>query len=115
MNNHLPCFEFIAFDNSNNFIGCCGISPSEEKEEYEINIWVKRAEQRKGYGKEILGTILDFAKKNTNLPYLIYSFTDGNEASSAIIKRIGVPLFRTMSYLKRGVRKQVYDYKIFLR
>jgi hypothetical protein len=63
----------------------------------------------------MLSMIIKWAKENTNLTYLIYSFTEGNEASAAIIHKMGVPLFRKVVYQKRGVERQVYDYKIMLK
>ncbi len=109
-----PNFEWLAFDVSGKFIGCCGISPSEESGEFEVNLWVIRSEQGKGYAKEMLQEALAWTKENTSLTYLIYSYTEGNEASAAIIHRMGVPLYRTVSHLKRGVHKNVYDHKIMI-
>jgi RimJ/RimL family protein N-acetyltransferase len=114
-NQNPPNFEFITFDSHNNFIGCCGISPSEELGEFEINLWVKHTEQGRGYGKEMLNTVIDWAKNNSNLSYLVYSYTEGNESSAKIIHDLKAVLFREVKYLKRGVGKIVYDHKIYLR
>lgn len=115
LSENLPSIEFIVFNNQKEFIGCCGISPSEENGEFEINIWIKHSAQGKGYGREMLNMILSWARDNTNLNYLIYSITDGNQASFRLIKNINASVVRKITYPKRGVQKEVVDYKIFLR
>lgn len=110
-----PNFEWMAFDAEGHFIGCCGISPSEEPGEFEVNLWVAHKEQRKGYAREMLQAALAWTSQHTDLAYLVYSYTEGNAASQAIIAKMGVPLYREVSYMKRGVLKKVYDHKIVLR
>lgn len=109
-----PNLEWMAFDAHDNFVGCCSITPSEEPGEFEVGLWVVRGEQGKGYGKEMLQSLVSWASQHTSLPYLVYSYTEGNEASKAIIEKWGAPFYREVSYIKRGARKRVFDYKIIL-
>lgn len=107
--------EFVAFGDRDNFVGCCKLNPSEGEGEYEVGIWVRHAEQGKGYGKEMCRFVIDWAKKNTNLEYIVYSVTEGNVASQHIIEKMNLPVYREFSALKRGVSRRVRDYKVPLR
>ncbi|MFZ3031653.1 MAG: GNAT family N-acetyltransferase [Candidatus Moraniibacteriota bacterium] len=109
-----PNFEFVVFDKGGRFVGCCGVSPSEEPGEFEVDLWVIHSAQGKGYGKEMLQTALRWTKEHSNLLYVVYSYTEGNEASAAIIHRMNALMFREVTYLKRGELKRVFDHKIIL-
>ncbi len=108
--------EFMVFAKSTNeFIGCCGISPTEHHGEYEAGLWVKKSAQRRGYGKEMIRMLIDWAKKNTNLKYIVCSITEGNLASEGIIKRVNHYFLREYVATKRDVKRRVVDYAINLR
>jgi len=99
-------------------VGYAGIVPTFEHGdlEFEVVFWVKQKLRGKGYGKEIFATLFEWAKENfTNAPHLIYSVTEGNTESEAIIKRLGLRVVRTWQAPKRGVVRNVTDYELPLR
>ncbi len=108
--------HFLAFDKgTNEFIGICGIEPDMiSQEDKEINVWVKKESQNKGYATEMIKGLLDQVRKNTNLSYLIYSVTKGNMGSQAIADKLELSAFRTFEAMKRDQKREVTDYKIFL-
>ena len=104
----------IALLKSGEFIGCCSIDATKEGD-FEINLWVKKSAQKRGYAKEMLAAMIEWAKKNTSMAYLVYSVTDGNEASQKLIGKYDVPLIRTWHAEKHGESRLVRDYRIDLR
>jgi RimJ/RimL family protein N-acetyltransferase len=111
----LPNVECVAFGAAGEFVGRCDISPcvfnrSAGDAEYELNVWVKRFEQGKGYGKEMSVALVEWAKKNTDLPYLVYSVTKGNVASERIAAGLHPSVLREFPAVKRGEERGVYPH-----
>lgn len=111
--------EFLAFSRSTKeFAGVCGLAPpeeSEKKNEIELIVWVKKALQGQGYGYEMSKALLEWAAKNTDLRKIIYSVTEGNEASARLQKKLGGSFFMENVFMKRGKMLKVRDYEIKLR
>ena len=108
--------EFVAFTKDNEFIGCCGIEMTPEKD-YEINVWVKKSMQGKGYGLEIACAMVEHAKEK-GLKQIIYSITEGNAASYGLLSKLekifSIRELRVCMMEKRGQQKEVTDYLIDL-
>ncbi len=103
--------ELIVFTkNSHEFIGRCDIAGT-DFDDFEIDLWVKKSAQRQGYAKEMVAVLLDWARKNTTLKYLVYSVTEGNIPSQALIDKEGKPLLRTWQTEKHGEKRIVRDYR----
>ena|SRR3989344_3838513 len=106
--------DWMAFDKAGGFVGKCGIVPHMFPNEFEIDLWVKRERQGQGFAKEMLNALIDWARQNLKLPYIVYSVTEGNIPSEAIVKKLGIPLFREYAVSKRRELKLVRDYKVIL-
>lgn len=110
-------FEFLAFGKEDEaFIGLCHLIPYPGYPgELDIGVWVRRAAQGKGYATEMVGALVAWAKGNLGVPYLVYSVTEGNAASEAIIRKIGAPVLREYVATKRGKERRVTDYRVALK
>jgi RimJ/RimL family protein N-acetyltransferase len=107
--------SFLAFDSNQKFVGYCAVMPYREFNEHEIDLWIVKKQQGKGYSGEMLSAIIDWARKNLKVPYVIYSITEGNEKSFNAIKKLNLPVHRKFVAIKRGEKKLVTDYRISLR
>ena len=106
--------DLVALGANDNFIGKCGIVLHMFANEVVLDLCVNHSAQGQGYATEMLLALINWAKKNLKLPYIIYSVTDGNAPSESIIKKLGAPLHREYTALKRNEQKLVRDYKIVL-
>ncbi len=108
--------HFLAFSkDTGGFIGMCGIEPDMlSPEAKELNVWVARESQGKGYGTEMVQNLVRHAAHNTKLKYLIYSVTHGNIGSQAIADKLKLTPYRTFTALKRGIQRDVTDYKLYV-
>lgn len=108
--------HFLSFENATgDFVGMCGLEHDMIcPDDMEINVWTKHSRQGRGYGTEMVQALLGWVKENTDLAYVIYSVTGGNKGSEAMISRLGLTPFRTFPAMKRGCKREVHDYKIFL-
>lgn len=86
-----------------------------EEGEYQLELWIKASMQGRGYGKEILDALIGWAKTNLDVLYVVYSVTDGNISSQALIQKLGLNSFREFDVEKRGETRHVRDYQIALR
>jgi RimJ/RimL family protein N-acetyltransferase len=110
-------FHFLGFTKADKeFIGLCGIAQNfaPYEAESEIDVWVKKEAQGRGYATEMVAALIPWVQTHLKLPYLVYSITEGNNKSESIIKHYNAPVLRRKIYMKRGVPKNVTDYKIDL-
>lgn len=96
------------------FIGYVGLTPRETRE-LEIDVWVKKSAQHHGFALEMVRKIIHWGKEQRLRPYFIYSITEGNTPSFKLLQKLGGGVFyQVTSADKRGVLKQVVDYKFEL-
>jgi len=108
--------ELIAFSRQEDeFIGCVGISHTTDWGEFEINLWVKTSAQKQGYGREMCDMMIEWARQNVDLDYIVYSVTDGNVVSTKLARTMNLPELRTWAATKNGAVRKVTDYKVILR
>jgi RimJ/RimL family protein N-acetyltransferase len=111
-----PSAYFLAFGRNAKFVGMCGLIPElPDCMELGVDVWVSKENQKQGYGLEMVRSIVCWARKNTRKEYLIYSVTEGNTASLKIAEALGLIMLRQFVHTKRGVDKNVTDFKILLR
>lgn len=104
---------FLAFSSSTGaFVGAIGTDWIHNTQEYELDIWVCKEMQNKGYATEMLTSFLAWLKKNTKLPYVIYSYTQGNKASRHLLKKVPHTFARKEWEHKNGGR--VYTQNFFI-
>ena len=85
---------------SGRLVGSCqllGISPTHRKAELQIRIGEADA-RRRGYGKEAVDLLLDFAFKDLNLHRVELSVLDGNEPA--------IRTYLSAGFVKEGTQRQ---------
>lgn len=108
-----PSAYFLAFDRASNFVGMCGLLPEQpECVELGVDVWVVREVQGQGYGFEMVEALASWAVVNTRKEYLVYSVTEGNEASRKIAERMSLSKLKIFSANKRGAERSVTNFKI---
>lgn len=70
------------------FLGSCALNDINE-ESVEIGLWLKQEAQGKGYGTEVVNTLIDICNKDLTTSYVIYSVELDNTKSIAIAKSLG--------------------------
>lgn len=89
-------------------IGQAGFIPKEikGKEYVELNYYIDRPRQKKGYGKEIASHLVRYAFGTKKLDRLIAIIDPENEASKALAKAIGMKYW--MNEDRSGKVKSIY-------
>jgi RimJ/RimL family protein N-acetyltransferase len=104
---------FLTFSlSTNTFVGVIGTDWIQHTQEYELDIWVCKNMQNKGYATEMLQRFLAWLKENTKLKYVIYSYTQGNKASRLLLKKFPHTFARKEWEHKNG--KRVYTQNFFV-
>jgi [ribosomal protein S5]-alanine N-acetyltransferase len=70
------------------FIGCSGVHKI-NTDNPELGIWIKKSAQRKGFGKETIGALIDWAQKHLQFTYLVYPVAKENIPSRKLIESLG--------------------------
>ncbi len=85
-------------NNGNEFLGCCGMHNINTKA-IEIGLWIKKSAHGKGYGKETVRALTDWAKTHLDFEHLLYPVDKENVASRRIPEGLGFTI--TGNYVKR--------------
>jgi RimJ/RimL family protein N-acetyltransferase len=82
----------VELKGNHELIGQAGFIPKEikGKEFIELNYYIDKTKQGKGYGKEIAAQLIAYAFKNKKLDKLISIIDPENEASKCLAKSIGM-------------------------
>lgn len=98
----------IELKHSHDFVGQAGFVPKEikGKEYIELNYYVIRPMQGKGYATEIAKALLEYAFVEKKLDRVIAIIHPANEASKAVAKAAGLKYWRNEE--RSGVVKSVY-------
>ena len=105
---------WTAFDaETGDFVGFVGISRATfpiENTRFELDIWIAEHKWGRGYATELTQTFLQNLAEHTALKSVIYSYTQGNEASRKIIKSmcVGNPVI-VRDEQKRGATVKTYN------
>lgn len=83
--------------NTGEFIGCSGLHKLDTKKP-ELGIWIKQSAQKKGYGKEIIQGLIDWAEEHLDFEYLIYPVVKDNLPSRKLIESLGGVLSGSQIY-----------------
>lgn len=88
----------IFLKDSTILIGECGIQSImlEQKEEIEIGYLLSKSYQKKGYGTEMVTTILQYAKKQFSFSRIIARIAPENKASIALATKCGMTYEKTI-------------------
>ena len=71
------------------FLGNCGLHGENKVKTPEIGIWLKKGASGNGYGREAVRTLIDWAKENLDLDYLVYPVDRRNVPSRKIPESLG--------------------------
>ena len=95
------------------FLGMCGVHKI-DTDTPELGVWVKKSAQGRGFGKEAIHLLKNWADGNLNYKYLSYPVDRRNIRSRKIALSLGGKLFD--SYQKNNLRDDFLDlveYRIF--
>ncbi len=88
--------NFIVTDTQGDFIGTCGVENLDTKTP-ELWLWLKQSARGKGYGKEMIETIIKRVQEHSDFDYLVYRAHVDNIATKKIAERFGWELQRDES------------------
>lgn len=80
--------NFCVADKEGTFIGCCSIMHLDTHTP-EIGLRMKQSVRGKGYGKEMVGALIDRLQKNKEFDHIIYRAMTDNIASRKIAEHFG--------------------------
>lgn len=75
-------------DKENNFIGSIEIYRLDTKTP-EIGLWIRKSEQRNGYGYESIIAVINFFQKHMDIDYFIYESDRRNPNSIKLVEALG--------------------------
>lgn len=98
---------FLLAGNQN--IGCCGLRPyNNDKMIYEIGVHIHPDYWRKGYAAEALGRVMEFAFSELKVKVLFAGHNPKNEASRAMLLKIGFLYTHDEFYPPTGLNHPSY-------
>ncbi len=80
----------------NRFIGLSGVHKADTSHP-ELGIWVREELHGQGYGREIIGAVVEWATENLNVEYFRYPVASENRASRRIAQAYGGKVFAQKS------------------
>lgn len=73
---------------SGEFIGCSGVHEIKTMKP-ELGLWIKKSNQRKGYGKETISALIEWVRINLEFEYISYPVAKENIPSRKLIESLG--------------------------
>ncbi|HMS91076.1 MAG TPA: GNAT family N-acetyltransferase [Candidatus Absconditabacterales bacterium] len=80
--------NFIVTDTEGDFIGTCGIMDLNTPTP-ELGLWIKKSARGKGYGKEMIGSLINRLQTHKKIDYIIYRAHTENLGSRKIAEHFG--------------------------
>ncbi len=80
--------NFTVSDKQWDFIWCCGVMQLDTVTP-EIGLWMKQSARGKGYGKEMVRTLIDRMVRTRDFEYIIYRVHIDNIWSRKIVEHLG--------------------------
>jgi [ribosomal protein S5]-alanine N-acetyltransferase len=77
-------FQFAILSKTDEFLGCCGLHGEENVRTPELGIWLKKSAHGKGYGREAIHILVDWARRNIHVDAFIYPVDRRNIPSRKI-------------------------------
>ncbi len=109
--------QFVILDKeSGEFLGCCGLHGDGCPRTPELGIWLKVAAHGRGYGKEAITALVDWADAHLQYKYLAYPVDRENIASRKIPQALDGQIFEeTHCATQDGGFLDVVIYRIYPR
>lgn len=109
LGDHPECCYLIAEDKATGErIGTCSFIP--EDGVYDIAYCVHKKFWRQGYATEMVGGMMDYARRQGAKKMTIFIFSE-NPGSNAIARKFGFRVVETLVKKKRGTDREIIDYK----
>jgi RimJ/RimL family protein N-acetyltransferase len=74
---------------SNEFLGCCGLHGRESAREPELGIWLKKSAHGRGFGREAVAAVRDWAERHLIVDAFVYPVDRKNIPSRKIAESLG--------------------------
>lgn len=104
------CYLIAEFKETGERIGTCSFIPSGDGAVYDIAYCVHKDHWRQGYGTEMVGGMISYAKSQGANKVTIFIFSE-NPGSNAIARKFGFRVVETKVVKKRGTDREFLDYK----
>lgn len=104
------CYLIAESKETGERIGTCSFIPSGDETVYDIAYCVHKDFWRQGYGTEIVGGMIGYAKSQGARKVTIFIFSE-NPGSNAIARKFGFRVVETKVVKKRGTDREFLDYK----
>lgn len=104
------CYLIAESKETGERIGTCSFIPSGDGTVYDIAYCVHKDFWRQGYGTEIVGGMIGYAKSQGARKVTIFIFSE-NPGSNAIARKFGFRVVETKVVKKRGTDREFLDYK----
>jgi len=101
----------LALKNNGTKIGCCGLYDREGLEGVDIGFSLLPEFEQKGYGYEAAVMIRDLGLKRFNLPKIGAITVPENEASIALLEKLGLVFIKTMRLENDPQELRYYELK----
>ncbi len=85
----------ILAKDTDEFLGCCGLHGRENPREPELGIWLKKAAHGRGFGREAVAAVRDWAERHLIVDAFIYPVDRNNTASRKIAEALGGTIVRS--------------------
>lgn len=108
--NETCCYLIAESRETGERIGTCSFIPSEDGAVYDIAYCVHKTFWRQGYATEMVGGMMDYAKRQGAKKMTIFIFSE-NPGSNAIARKFGFQVVETLVKKKRGTDREIIDYK----
>jgi ribosomal-protein-alanine N-acetyltransferase len=77
------------------FLGCCGLHGRENPREPELGIWLKKSAHGRGFGREAVAAVRDWAARHLIVDAFIYPVDRNNTASRKVAEALGGTIIRS--------------------
>jgi ribosomal-protein-alanine N-acetyltransferase len=77
------------------FLGCCGLHGRENPREPELGIWVKKSAHGRGFGREAVAAVRDWAERHLIVDAFIYPVDRKNTASRNVAEALDGTIVRS--------------------
>ena len=85
----------ILAKDTDEFLGCCGLHGRENPREPELGIWLKKSAHGRGFGREAVAAVRDWAERHLIVDAFIYPVDRNNTASRKVAEALGGTIVRS--------------------
>lgn len=104
------CYLIAESKETGERIGTCSFLPSGDGAVYDIAYCVHKDFWRRGYGTEMVGGMIGYARSQGAEKVTIFIFSE-NPGSNAIARKFGFRVVEAKTVKKRGSAREFLDYK----